>query len=174
MLWAHQPHPAQRFQYVTSRNRLCYGQSYFCPPWGPRPILIIVLQISLGESPLPLAIPVAGWGWSQTPVPGEVHVITLGSECTPTPALVQGVTTQRIFEGMRYHIPGDIRKRKDSHLCWTVETFTSLEAGSRILTHCHFLLYDLAIVWSGWYRWANASQISFRVSNYLQRKQSWF
>ena len=80
----------------------------------------------------------AGWGWSQTSVPKEVHELSLGNESIPSPALAQHVILQRIFvillQRMWYHIPGDIRKRKDSHLHWIMETCTSLEPGSRILT----------------------------------------
>lgn len=113
---------------------LCYGQSYFFSSLlSTSPFANDNPLIFLWRTTLPLVIHVVGWGWPQTPVPGEVHVPALGNYCTPSPILAQYVIPQRVCEGMWYHPRGDMRKRRDSHLSWAVETFTNIEAGGRIL-----------------------------------------
>ena len=102
---------------------------------------VYVPQFSFGGPPLSLSIHVAGWGWSQTSVPKEVHELALGNETIASPALAQHVILHRISEGMWFHIPRDIGKRKDSHLYWIVETYTSLEPGGRILTRYFSVLW---------------------------------
>ena len=133
-------------------------------------------QFSFGGSPLSLSI--HGWvrlisdlspkrgTWT---IPGQLEysISCSYSACNPSENICNPPSQDVILYPWRY------QKRKDSYLHWIMETCTSLAPGGRILT-LYFLCYDLAIVCPWWYRWANHSHISFRVSNYLQRKVSWF
>lgn len=130
-LRVHQPYPAQRSQYVTSRK------SSFSQLWAEL-FLFSLLSMSPSSNsgpPVFLQRPASPTcnpcGWVRLipdPSPREGHK----SQTWATSALHLLFLLREYVKGCDTIFPGTSRKEGTSHSSWTVETFTNLEAGTGI------------------------------------------
>ena len=157
---------------ITSRDSSMsvMGRAIFACP------AVYFPQFSFGGSPLSLSI--HGWvrlisdlspkrGIWTSPGQWEYSISCCCSACNPSENICNPPSEVVISYLWRH------QKKKGQSFILDYGDMYQPRTWRQILTR-YFLCYDLAIVCPWWYRWANQSHISFRVSNYLQRKESWF